>query len=184
MYMRIIAGKLKGRTLHSFHAPHIRPTTDRVKETMFNKLMGRLAGASVLDLFSGTGNLGIESYSRGATEVCLVEDSPQSIKIIKKNIYSLGISKFVEIVKSDVFSYLKGVEPVGFDLIFVDPPFTKTLAHRLMGEVSLRTACCPGGLIILESSKQEQLEESYAGYDLWDKKSFGDKILSIWTRLE
>lgn len=82
--MRIISGKYRGRRLSAFNAPHIRPTTDRVKETMFNKLMGQVEGARVLDLFAGTGNLGIESLSRGANWVEFVESNRKSLEILKK----------------------------------------------------------------------------------------------------
>ena len=83
--MRIISGKYKGRVLTSFQADHIRPTTDRVKESLFNKWMSLVGEARVLDLFSGTGNLGIESLSRGASHVDFVELNAKSIIILKKN---------------------------------------------------------------------------------------------------
>ena len=83
--MRIISGKFKGRSLISFKASHIRPTTDRVKESLFNKIQGETEGARVLDLFAGTGSLGLEALSRGAAFVHFVDDSPVSLKILKQN---------------------------------------------------------------------------------------------------
>ena len=91
--MRIISGKYKGRNLVSFKADHIRPTMDRIKETIFNKWMMYVDGAKVLDLFAGTGNLGIEALSRGATHVTFVEKSNKSMNIVKENLELLKISK-------------------------------------------------------------------------------------------
>lgn len=106
--MRIISGKYKGHPLVEFKADHIRPTTDRVKETLFNKLMFELEGTKVLDLFSGTGNLGIEALSRGAREVTFVEKHPKSLEILKKNLAKLKIPAVdYKIINMDVLSYLK-----------------------------------------------------------------------------
>ena len=91
--MRIISGKFKGRVLSSFQADHIRPTTDRVKETLFNKWMHYLEDAHVIDLFSGTGNLGLEALSRGAKHVIFVEKNASSIKILKKTLSYLKLTQ-------------------------------------------------------------------------------------------
>ena len=100
--MRVISGKYKGRELVSFKADHIRPTTDRVKESIFNKLQSHIAGARVLDLFSGTGSLAIEAISREAESVTAVEMNKKSIEIIKKNLQLLKITE-IEVLGQDVF---------------------------------------------------------------------------------
>src|ERR1043165_353617 len=106
--MRIISGKYKGHHLVDFKAEHIRPTTDRGKGTLFNKLMNDIDGARVLDLFSGTGNLAIECISRGAAWVDLVESHKQSLAIIKENFTKLKIEEGYKIHPLDAFRYIAG----------------------------------------------------------------------------
>src|SRR5690606_5573787 len=98
--LRIISGRYKGRSLVSFKAPHIRPTTDRVKESLFNKIQSRVDGSRVLDLFSGTGSLGLEAISRGASLVEFVDDSASSLNILKKNLKLLSIDKGFTVKKA------------------------------------------------------------------------------------
>ena len=105
--MRIIAGRFKGHPLVAFKASHIRPTTDRVKETIFNKLMGELPDARVWDLYAGTGNLGLEALSRGAGHVTFVESHKKSLQILQQNISKLKVESEVSVRKSDVFQFLK-----------------------------------------------------------------------------
>src|SRR5690606_35256713 len=113
--MRIISGKFGGRKLVHFKADHIRPTTDRVKEVIFNKLQSDIDGSRVLDLFSGTGSLALEALSRGASWVTAVEKNPKSIEIIKKNCELLKIPPGeIALVKKDVLAFLKGSFSEGF----------------------------------------------------------------------
>ena len=178
--MRIISGRFKGHQLVAFKADHIRPTTDRVKETIFNKLMNDLSEANVFDLFAGTGNLGLEAISRGAGSVTFVEKNRKSLQILAQNIEKLGVMNEVEIVKMDVFSFLKlknwQTPP---DLIFVDPPFTQSLAHSCM--LALAEAELVNCKIVIESKKQETIDDQYRHLKLLDRKSFGDKTLSIFS---
>lgn len=178
--MRIIAGTLKGRKLVSFTAQHIRPTTDRVKESIFNKLQGTLEGARVLDLFSGTGNLAIESHSRGASYVEAVESHPQSLKIIKKNIDILQISGFIQCIKFDVLKYLQNYQGETFDVIFIDPPFTKSLSHSVLEAIGSSSVLKQGTWIVIESSKQERVDKEYNGLKFLEQKSFGDKKVTFY----
>ena len=177
--MRVISGRLKGRKLKSFKADHIRPTTDRVKETLFNILAADLPGARVLDLFSGTGNLAIEAYSRGANYVEAVEAHRLSIKIIRENLELLGLQKEIKVTSQDVFKFLKSFKDQPFDLIFVDPPFTEKWAHLCMEEISKSRVCRPGGVVIIEASSQERIDDQYNSFKLLDRRKFGDKSASI-----
>src|SRR4051812_43364744 len=115
--MRIIGGKFKGRNLVSFKADHIRPTTDRVKESIFNKLQNDIPGGRVLDLFSGTGNLAIEALSRGADYVIAVELNRKSLMIIRENLEILGIKNEIEVVGDDVLKYVRKYTGPPFDVI-------------------------------------------------------------------
>lgn len=177
--MRIISGKLKGRVLKSFHGPHIRPTTDRVKETMFNILQGNVPDARVLDLFSGTGNLSFESFSRDAEYVEAVEKHPESLKVIFENIKLLKLEGQIKVVKQDVFDYIKKYSGEPFDLIFIDPPFTESWADKVMTEVSKSKLFLPHTVIAIESAKREKIQSEYGSLRAIDTRHFGDKILTL-----
>jgi 16S rRNA (guanine966-N2)-methyltransferase len=180
--VRIIAGKFKGVPLVDFKADHIRPTTDRVKETMFNILMGYFEDALVLDLFSGTGNLGLEALSRGAREVLFVESNKKSIEILKKNLAKLRVNEGYRINQRDVLQFLKNYEGEPFDVIFADPPFTEKMAHDVMLGASESKAFGPNTVLAIESSSKERMDEQYGNLVRTDVREFGDKILSFFRR--
>lgn len=183
--MRIISGKFKGRVLSSFQADHIRPTPDRVKETLFNKWMHYLEDAHVIDLFSGTGNLGLEALSRGAKHVIFVEKNVSSIKILKKNIELLKIDPAeITIIQKDVLSFLKSYHAKAVDLILIDPPFTEKMAHEVMGAVDTSQCVGPQTLIAIESAKKERMDDQYSTLKRYDLKDYGDKILSFFSKKE
>ena len=116
--MRIVGGKFKGRTLSEFKGKDVRPTSDQTRESLFNILQFRISGKSFLDLFCGTGAVGIEAYSRGASRVTLNDISRDSVKLAKENLARLKISD-IEVVTSDALSFLKSGEEK-YDYIFID----------------------------------------------------------------
>ncbi len=175
--MRIIAGKYGGRTLSSFQADHIRPTTDRVKESLFNKIQSSIKDTSVLDLFSGTGNLAIEALSRGASQVIAVESHPHSIRIINRNRGNLGIGGELKVFKSDVFKFLKKNQTC-FGIILIDPPFTQKIADQVLMALSESRCLDTHTEIFIESSTKEFLKQNYSCFHEKFKKSYGDKFLS------
>lgn len=180
--MRIIAGRFRGRRLSSFKADHIRPTTDRVKESIFNKLQGYVDGARVLDLFAGTGNLTCESVSRGAASVDSVELSKKSIAIIRENLKLLGIEDEVRVICDDVLKYLPRYAGPPYDLILADPPFTEKLAHSVLEALAKSAAVGPDTVIMIESSSHEKVLEHYEGLERTDERDYGDKRVSFWTK--
>ncbi len=179
--MRIIAGKLRGHRLAGFEAGHIRPTTDRVKESIFNRLQGDLEGARVLDLFAGTGNLGFEAWSRGAREVIAVESHPRSLAIIHKNLEKLKIQDHYSVHRRDVFQYLREYDGEAFDIILVDPPFTKVISHEVMEAMASSKVHGAASIIVIESAKQENVQPQYGSLSLSQEKNFGDKILRFFN---
>jgi 16S rRNA (guanine966-N2)-methyltransferase len=180
--MRIIAGKYKGLQLVSFNADHIRPTTDRVKESIFNKWMTLLEDARCLDLFSGTGNLSLEALSRGARRVVAVEKSKQSLKILRENLEKLKVPKEdIQVVQDDVFRFLKNFDGEAFDLIFLDPPFTEKWAHELMQALAVSRVFKPGTHIMIESGTKEAISDQYSPLELLDRRAFGDKTVSYFV---
>lgn len=183
--MRIIAGKYKGHHLVPFKGDHLRPTTDRVKETLFNKIQFELEGAIVLDLFSGTGNLGLEAISRGAEKVIFVDESPKSIEILKKNIEKLKVDKgCYEIVTLDAFRFLKKPSERMFNLIFIDPPFTQKIAHDVMEALAKTSLFTEETFISIESQKRERMDTEYATLERFDFRDYGDKVLSFFKKKE
>jgi 16S rRNA (guanine966-N2)-methyltransferase len=181
--MRIISGKYKGHPLVAFKADHIRPTTDRVKETLFNKLMFDLEDVRAVDLFAGTGNLGIEALSRGAREVVFVEKHPKSIQILKQNLEKLKIpAADYKIVNMDVLQYLKTYQGESYDIIFADPPFTEKMAHAVMEQASGSLAFGAQTLLTIESERREKMEDRYGDLERYDHREFGDKILSFFRK--
>ncbi len=181
--MRIISGKYKGRNLVSFMANHIRPTMDRVKETIFNKWMMSIAEAKVLDLFAGTGNLGLEALSRDASHVTFVEKNGKSLHIIRQNIKILKIlDKDYDLFQTDVFDFLKKKQKHEFDLIFIDPPFTEKLAHSVMMAISESSIFSNDTRIVIESVKQEVIENEYGSLVCYDRLDYGDKKVSFFKK--
>lgn len=181
--MRIISGRFKGRVLSSFQAEHIRPTTDRVKETLFNKWMTEVEGAKVLDLFSGTGNLGLESLSRGCVHVDFVELNLKSIQILKKNIELLKLEPAeYSIYKQDALLYLKKYQGEAYNLILADPPFTEKMAHDVMQAIDGSRCFNENTLIAIESHKKERMDEAYTNLYRYDFKDYGDKVLSFFAK--
>lgn len=180
--MRIISGKYKGHQLVSFQADHIRPTTDRVKESLFNMIQSYIEDARVLDLFSGTGNLGLEALSRGAREAVFVEKNRKSILILEKNIEKLKLREPYQIVQKDVLGFLKNFEGEPFDLIFADPPFTEEMAHDVIVAADSSKAFHPQTLMMIESGRREKVLEDYPTLTRYDLREFGDKFLSFFKK--
>jgi 16S rRNA (guanine966-N2)-methyltransferase len=180
--MRIISGKFRGRRLVSFQADNIRPTTDRVKETLFNKLMGLVDGARVLDLFSGTGNLAIECLSRGAAHVDLVENHRKSLEIVKKNFNLLNITEGFKVYPVDAFKFIQSYQGPPYDLIIADPPFTQSFGHDLCLKIGESATLGPAFTYVVETSSKERMDESYPGLNRLDRREFGDKHLNFFEK--
>lgn len=181
--MRIIAGRWKGHPLVAFKADHIRPTTDRVKETMFNIIQFELPEARVVDLFCGTGNLGLEALSRGAAHVLFVEKNPKSLAITRENLAKLKAEPHEYTLKTqDVIRFLKTYEGEPFNVIFADPPFTEAMAHDVMEAADLSQAFGPETLMMIESARRERIDDAYTTLTRVDHREFGDKILSFYRK--
>ena len=181
--MRIISGKYKGHRLVSFDADHLRPTTDRVKESQFNILREAVLDVRVLDLFCGTGNLGLEALSRGAESVLFVDMSEKSLAIVRQNVEKLKIPKDqYQIQKKDALQFLKNYEGEAFGLILIDPPFTKKMAHEVMEALGSSKAYGDLTVITIESEKKERIEDQYGELFRFDAREFGDKTLSFYSK--
>lgn len=129
--MRIIAGRWRGHRIASPPGRHTRPTTDRMREAWMSVIQGELPGARVLDLFAGSGALGLEALSRGAAHVTFIERSGAALRVLRDNVRRLGAEAECDIVRADAMSYIARLEPLAFDLALADPPYEKGLADAL-----------------------------------------------------
>lgn len=145
--MRVIAGAAKGRRLQAPPGLRTRPLTDRAREGLFSSLAGRVEGARVLDLYAGSGAIGIEALSRGAGVVTLVERDPTAFRLLRANLAAVGLGG--QAVAQEVSAFLDQAPPASFELVFVDPPFREALAsvEMVLGKVAMVVA--PGGLVVV-----------------------------------
>ena len=152
--IRIIGGQWRGRRLSIPQQEGLRPTPDRVRETLFNWLQPTLPGAACLDLFSGTGALCLEALSRGAGRVVMVEKTSHVVAVLRQHVAMLKAEN-AEVVLADAVEYLSQT-PQTFDIIFLDPPFQSDLIERCAAMIEARGWCKPGGLIYIEAPSQLQ----------------------------
>lgn len=159
--MRVIAGSRRSLPLKTLEGDNTRPTADKYKETLFNCLQIDVPESLFLDLFSGSGAIGIEALSRGAKRAILVENNKQALDIIKQNIHFTKFENEAEIVKSDVISYLSRLGKVDFDIIFIDPPYGKGLEREALEILSTKSFTNPDFKIVVEA----KLEEDFSFID-------------------
>ena len=157
--MRIIAGKYKGQHIYSAKNQSIRPTTDRVKEYIFSILNDFVKDCRVLDLFAGSGSLGLEALSRGSSNISFVENSYNSIKVLKNNIHRIRVQEPYKILRKNVLTFLRqNKEP--YDLIFADPPFKWNRFIELLPLVFLPENLSEYGIFVLEIIRQKKYDRS------------------------
>lgn len=178
--MRVISGSVRGRKLKEPEGMDIRPTSDQVKESIFNIIQFDIEGRQVLDLFAGTGQLGIEALSRGATGAVFVDQSKAAIKLVRDNIEKTGLEK-AKVVQGDSISYLGGREK--FDLIFLDPPYKTTLLENSLQKIVQFDKLNPGGIIVCECPVEKELPELAEPYKLHKIYRYGKVKITVYTRL-
>ena len=183
--MRIIGGKYKGLKLLPPDGTKIRPTSDRLKESLFsiitsNKYKINIDNCNVLDICSGTGSLGIESFSRGANAVYFVDKDHKSIDLIYKNISKLNIDiKFeykIKIIKDEATKALKNINEV-FQIVLIDPPYNSNITEKCLFKLKKLNLINQDSYIFTESSKTEDF--NYDGYEILDIKIYGNSKLTI-----
>jgi 16S rRNA (guanine966-N2)-methyltransferase len=183
--MRVVAGHFKGRRLVAPRGQATRPTGDRVREALF-ALLGPLDGATVLDLFAGSGALGIEALSRGAASATFVDTAPAAIRAIRENLAALDVGHArADVRRQDARAFLRGARTAGrqYDLVLLDPPYR--LAAELARELSpsLAEVLAPGGRIAAESDRRAPLDLDPA-IPLTDERRYGDTLIRIHERAE
>jgi len=179
--MRIIAGSFRGRLIETVHDLSVRPTTDRAKQTIFDILTNRIVfdDLEVLDLFAGSGSLGLEAISRGARNVTFIDKSRNSLEVLEKNTASLGCKSQCTLYQADVFWYLKNIKRA-YDLIFVDPPYKLDNIGLLPNAVYDSGAVRNGSYVVMEHSRESIIELDENKYEIL-KKPFGQTTVLILT---
>lgn len=184
--MRIIAGKYRSRLIHSPKGVELRPTADRVKESLFAILTTFIVDKAALDLFSGTGNLGIEALSRGAKSCVFVDNNPRCIASIKENLESLGIKEGVEVVLKDGFKYINAAAAggIGFDLILLDPPYYNDMIKKTLILLDNYIIINTSGFIVAEHYQRDDLPQpdDLKNLVLCRQEKYGGTILSFYKR--
>lgn len=179
--MRIISGLKRGRKLISFNGDAIRPTTDRVKESIFNLIQGYVPGSVVLDLFGGSGALSLEAISRGANHATILDKDKRSIEIIKKNIEITDFSDKTDVKHQSAEAF---VESVGkkFDIIFLDPPYNKGFVIPILESVSENELLNDDGIVVLESDFCDDHGE-VPGLEIIKQKKYGRTYITIYKKM-
>ncbi len=181
MSLRIISGELKGKRLFSPKGVKIRPTADRIRESIFNILTPCIPDSVVLDLFAGTGAFGIEALSRGASFAIFLDSDKDSLEVIEKNVSACRLQDRVKIIRADIvknnIALKKGYPPV--DLVFMDPPYNKDLIKPALIKLSASPLLQKNALIIIEHAVTETLPEYVLEYKLSDQRRYGKTLVSF-----
>lgn len=187
--MRVISGSARGRTLHPPVGNRIRPTADRVKEAVFSSLtswFGSFDGLIILDLFSGSGSLGIEALSRGAKSAVFVDSHPESLRLSRENLNLTGFEKMATLIQMDAVKALQHLSDRGmtFDIVLVDPPYAdKDLADnviRLLDELGLTEQ---NGVLVFETDNKSELQPPDK-FELVSRKVYGDTAIWMFYRTD
>ena len=177
--MRVITGTARGRRLKEPANYDIRPTTDQVKEAMFNICQSDVEGRRVLDLFGGTGQLGIEAKSRGAAEVTVVDSDKAALDLIRENARRTGLE--IRVVRADALDFLKQ-SGGAYDLIFLDPPYGSALAEQALKMIKSFDKLSIGGIIICETDVAFALPEAEPPYQRLREYRYGKVKLTTYTK--
>ncbi|MCR4408399.1 MAG: 16S rRNA (guanine(966)-N(2))-methyltransferase RsmD [Anaerolineae bacterium] len=179
--MRVIAGEARGRRLRSVPGDVTRPITDRVKEALFNILGERVIGVCVLDLFAGTGSVGIEALSRGARRAVFVEQDGRALRTIRENLLATNLRERAEIIASDVFDYLAHLGPEEqFGFVYVAPPQYKGLWARTLRVLDQKPPLTPQGVVVVQIFPKEYEPLALSHLTLTDRRRYGSTLLCFY----
>ena len=186
-FVRIIGGEWRGRRLPVVDLPGLRPSGDRVRETLFNWLQPSIRGARCADLFAGTGVLGLEDYSRGAAEVTLVENMPLAVQALRAALVKLetpGPKAGVHLAETDALKWLKSCEPDSLDIVFMDPPFGSRLEAQAMSLLVGLDLVSGGGLVYIETARNAPMCHPGLGWEIAKEKTLGQVRMLLLKKFE
>lgn len=173
--MRIISGKARGTKLYTLEGENTRPTLDRVKESIFNIIQEKIEEAKILDLFSGSGAIGLEFLSRGAKSAILCDNSKEAVNIIKKNIEKTHMEKSAQVINTDFEKCLKKLTNQQFDIIYLDPPYETDYILKSLKKIIELNIAKEESLIIIETDDAKRIETEIENLDIEivDKRKYG-----------
>lgn len=185
--MRIISGSARGRRLLAPKDYRIRPTSDRVKESLFNiltVLLNNFSGCRVLDIFAGTGNLGIEALSRGAADAVFIDDNREATALVQKNLILAGFADRGKILHKEALAALKSLEfkDGPFGLVFLDPPYRLGLSEKVLEFLASSRLVDAGTVIVAETAAREHLSANFGSLEEFDKRVYGDTAITFFMR--
>jgi len=176
--LRIVAGKWRSRLLDIADVPGLRPTSERIRETLFNWLGPTIPGARCLDLFAGTGALGLEALSRGAADAVFVEKSPLAVKVLRDNVQLLAATT-ADVRQGDALAFLQAPPGEKFDIVFLDPPFAADMLDDLCRLIDEASVLGGGALVYLEDDRARAETELPSGWRILKSKTAGNVRYSL-----
>ena len=179
--MRVISGKARSVQLKTPDGMQTRPTIDRVKEALFSIINFDIPGASVLDLFGGTGQLGIEALSRGAKNVVFVDAGEPACCLIRENLKRTKLESQAKVVRSDYLAYLERAK-AQFDIILLDPPYAETFLENSLNKITEIDILRTGGIIVTERPLGKELPWEFSGYERSKDYKYGNTLLTIYRK--
>ena len=179
--MRVITGKARGIQLKTPQGMHTRPTTDRVKEALFSIIQFEIPGANVLDLFGGTGQLGIEALSRGAKRAVFVDEREDACKLIRENLTRTKLENSASVVRSDYLSYLKKSQET-FQIILLDPPYAEVFLENSLKMITEIDILETGGIIVAERPVGKDLPWEFPGFSRSRDYKYGNTLLTVYRK--
>ena len=179
--MRVITGKARGVALKTPDGLHTRPTADRVKEALFSIIQFDIPGAKVLDLFGGTGQLGIEALSRDAASAVFVDEREDACKLIKENLKRTRLAQSARVVRSDYLSFLNSCREK-FDIILLDPPYAEIFLENSLKRITEIDILQSGGIIVCERPLEKELSWSFPGYSRSKDYKYGKTLLTLYRK--
>ncbi len=179
--MRVIAGEAKGQRLLAVPGTTTRPIADRVKESLFNILDERVVGATFLDLFAGTGSVGIEALSRGAAAATFVERDERAVQTIRANLEATGLAARARVIRQDVFRFITTAAEAGYDLVYVAPPQYRGLWVKTVEALDGHPLVSPGGLVIEQMFPKEYHALSLTKLAPVDERKYGSTLLVFYA---
>ena len=180
--MRVITGKARGVTLKTPDGMQTRPTTDRVKEALFSIIQFEIQGANVLDLFGGTGQLGIEALSRGAKRAVFVDFQANACRLIRDNLKRTRLDGDAQVVQSDYLAYLERCKEK-FQIIFLDPPYAEVFLETALKRITEIDILQSGGIIIAERPLGKELPWEFDGYSRSRDYKYGNTLLAVYRKI-
>jgi 16S rRNA (guanine966-N2)-methyltransferase len=179
--VRIIGGEFKGRKLLAVRGKDTRPTADRIREAIFNILSSKVREAVVLDLYAGTGALGLEALSRGAHKAIFIETDKRSLRVIKRNVEAIGLEEQATIIKWNILKNLDCLMAFAgrVNLVFMDPPYARNLIESTLSHLHSGDCLQTGARIIIEHSAKEVFCADQGPYHLEDQRAYGKTLVSF-----